>query len=273
VCIQSSAVKRRAGANWPEYLIEAGCLATFMMSAASFATLLQHPASPLSRLALPGVLVRAAMGVAMGLTLAAIVYSPWGRRSGAHMNPVMTLTFLGLGKIAPRDAFSYVAAQFAGGIVGILTADLLLRRLPADPSVNYVTTVPGPTGSLAALAAEAAISFGMMLLVLGASNHPRHQHRTGLYAALLVAVYILVEAPVSGMSMNPARSLGPALLAHTLDSLWIYFAAPAAGMGLAAALFVRARGRMHIRCAKIVHPSTGDCIFRCGHAAPLQEVL
>jgi aquaporin Z len=259
--------------HWPEYVIEGACLASFMVSAAAFATLLQHPASPLSRLLGDGVLSRVAMGTAMGLTLIAIVYSPGGLRSGAHMNPAVTLTFLRLGKIDRHDAIGYLAGQFLGGIVGIAAASVMLGWLPADPPVNYVATVPGRAGILAACVGEAAISFGMMLMVLGVSNHPRHSRRTGVFAGLLVAAYIAIEGPLSGMSMNPARSLGPAILAHTLDSVWIYFAAPLAGMLLAAHIFVRHRGHAHVRCAKLVHPPAGHCIFRCGHARPLQEVL
>lgn len=273
VRIQRVAVIPESRAHWPEYSIEAACLAAFMLSAAAFTTLLQHPASPLSRLDWPPVLLRLPLGLAMGLTLIAIVYSPWGLRSGAHLNPAVTLTFLRLGRIGARDAAGYITAQFAGGLLGIVGATLLLAGLPADPPVRYVTTVPGPAGPLAAFAAEAAISFGMMLLVLGASAHPRHQHRTGLFAGVFVAACITVEAPLSGMSMNPARSFGPALLAGTLDSIWIYAAAPLVGMLLAADVFGWVRGHAHVRCAKLVHPPAGACHFRCGRAAPLQEVL
>jgi len=83
-------------------------------------------------------------------------------------------------------------------------------------------------------------------------------------AGLLVACYITLEAPLSGMSMNPARSFGPALLAGTAGSLWIYFTAPLAGMLAAAELFVRVRGRRRVRCAKLHHPLNVRCIFNCG---------
>ena len=85
-------------------------------------------------------------------------------------------------------------------------------------------------------------------------------------AALFTALfeYITFEAPLSGMSMNPARSLGPALLAGTASTLWIYFAAPLGGMLVAAELFVRTRGRGRVRCAKLHHPRHGRCIFNCG---------
>src|SRR6185436_16170262 len=122
-------------------------------SAAGFATLLRHPASPLASAVgslLWPVLQRVPMGMAMGLTAAAIIYSPLGRRSGAHMNPAVTLTFLRLGKIDGRDAAAYVAAQFAGGAVGIVSATWLFRGLPAHPAINYVATVPGPPGQFAA---------------------------------------------------------------------------------------------------------------------------
>jgi len=254
--------------HWPEYLIEATCLGLFMVSAAGFATLLRHPASPLA----PAIvfapwpaLQRLPMAIAMGLTAAAIIYSPLGRRSGAHMNPAVTLTFLRLGKIEVRDAAAYVAAQFAGGAAGIVAATWLLRGLPAHPAINYVATVPGSAGQFVAFAAETAISFGMMLLVLSTSNIQRLARFTGALAGLLIAAYITLEDPLSGMSMNPARTLGPALLAHTGRSLWIYFAGPPLGMLLAAELFVRVAGADRVRCAKLHHPSGAPCIFHCRH--------
>ena len=205
---------------------------------------------------------RAITGVAMGLTAAAIVYSPWGRRSGAHFNPSVTLTFLRLGRIAPADALFYVLAQFFGGIVGVLAVAALLPSV-ADPAVNYVATVTGPTGFAAAFAGELAISFGMMSMVLLVSNSPRIARFTGAVAACLVAVYITIEAPLSGMSMNPARSLAPALAAGAAKPLWIYFTAPPLGMLLAAEVYVRSFGRAAVRCAKLHHPATGECHFGC----------
>jgi aquaporin Z len=250
----------------PEYAIEAACLALFMISAAGFATLLQHPLSPISHWMAPALVQRIPMGVAMGLTLVFIIYSPLGRRSGAHMNPALTLTFLRLGKVMPADALGYVSAQFVGGAAGIFIADWLFRGLPAHPSVNYVATVPGMTGVTAAFIAEAAISFGLMFMVLNVSNTPQLSRFTGVCAGVLVAIYITVEAPFSGMSMNPARTFGPAMLAHTARTLWIYFTAPPLGMLLAAETYVRTKGRAGVRCAKFYHPLNVRCIFKCGYA-------
>jgi aquaporin Z len=249
--------------HWREYGMETIELACFMVSALVVTALIEHPASPI-RHAIGSPFVRRALtGAAMGLTAASIVYSPWGRRSGAHFNPSVTLTFLRLGKIAPIDALFYVLAQFLGGIAGVPIVAALLRSIVGDPAVNYVATVPGTPGAAAAFVAELAISFGMMSTVLLVSNTPRIAHATGAVAACLVACYITFEAPLSGMSMNPARSLAPALAAGTVRPLWIYFTAPPIGMLLAAEVYVRSFGRESVRCAKLHHPATGRCHFGC----------
>src|SRR5262249_3529461 len=189
---------RRDAVHWPEYAIEAVCLGLFMVSAAGFASLLRHPSSPLASTVAalaPASLQRLPMGIAMGLTAATIIYSPLGRRSGAHMNPAVTVAFLRLGKIAAHDAAAYVAAQFVGGVAGIVAATWLLRGLPAHPAINYIATVPGPPGAAAAFAAEAVMSFGMMLMVLSTSNVRRLARFTGALAGVLIAIYISVEDP------------------------------------------------------------------------------
>jgi aquaporin Z len=184
----------------------------------------------------------------------------------------VTLAFLRLGKVAPPDAAGYVAAQFTGGFAGIVAATVLLGGLPSDAAVNYVATVPGSAGSTAAFAAEAAISFAMMAMVLAISNVPRWSRYTGCAAGALVALYNVFEAPVSGMSMNPARTLGSNVLADAVESLWIYFTAPVAGMLFAAEMFVRWRGPASIRCAKLHHTVGVRCIFRCGYTAASTEI-
>src|SRR5712692_11163615 len=138
--------------HWPEYLIEAACLGTFMISACTFASLLGYPQSPAHMWLMSGIPQRVAMGLAMAFTAIAIIYSPWGKRSGAHMNPSVTLTFWRLGKVAPWDAFFYVLSQFVGGLAGVLIAAAAARQVIAHPSVDYVTTVPGPNGPSVAFA-------------------------------------------------------------------------------------------------------------------------
>jgi aquaporin Z len=241
-------------------------LGAFMMSACAFGVLLEHPTSPL-RVAIPnGELRRAIMGVAMGLTAIAIVYSPLGRRSGAHFNPCVTLTFLRLGKVAPTDALFYILAQFTGGIAGVALARCALGSALGDPAVHYVATLPGPYGVGVAFAAEAAISFLLMSAVLTVSNTPRLSRLTGIVCGLLVATYIRFEAPLSGMSMNPARTFGSALAAFEWRGLWIYFTAPLLGMLGAAEVYLRLFGQDGVFCAKLDHPSDVPCVF-CAYRA------
>jgi len=83
----------------------------------------------------------------------------------------------------------------------------------------------------------------------------------------LVAVYITFEAPISGMSMNPARTFGSAYWAHAWTALWIYFTAPPLGMLLAAELYLRIRGAHRVFCAKLHHHNSARCIFRCNFSA------
>ncbi len=252
--------------HWPEYLIEAWCLGVFMISAAAFGVLLEHPASP-ARQALPDPFARRALtGMAMGLTAIAIIYSPWGKRSGAHFNPAVTLTFARLGKVDPRDAAFYVLAQFAGGAVGLLAACAVLGRTLADPAVNYVATLPGTAGRGAAWGAELAITFVLMTAILHFSNRPRLNRYTGLIAGALVAAYITFEAPFSGMSMNPARTLASALPPRLWGDLWIYFTAPPLGMLAAAQVYVALRGARRVYCAKLHHDNSQRCIFRCRYS-------
>jgi aquaporin Z len=251
-----------AARHWPEYLIEVVGLGIFMLSAATMTATLEHPASPVHALLPSAVMRRMLMGLAMGLTAMAIVYSPWGRRSGAHINPAVTLTFFRLGKISGHDAAWYACAQFIGGVLGIATAASLLHHWIADPHVNFVATLPGARGTEVAFIAEMSISFLLMLVILSASNHPRLAPFTGVIVGVLVASFITFEAPLSGMSMNPARTFGPDLVGDVWRGLWIYFVAPPLGMLAAAELYVSVRGRFAVRCAKL-HHGTGPCIF-CG---------
>ncbi len=249
--------------HWPEYVIEAVLLGVFMIVACAAAVLFEHPDSPV-HLAVPSAHARRALfGLAMGLTAVAIIYSPWGKRSGAHINPSVTLAFLRLGRVQRSDAAFYVAAQFLGAVAGVLAAWGVLGPRLAHPATHFVTTRPGDSGLAVAFVAEVAISLVLMTVVL-AVMASRRARLTGLCAGTLVFLYITFEAPLSGMSMNPARSLGSALAAREIGTLWIYLLAPPLGMQLAAAIFKR---RPVAGCAKLDHPDDVPCIF-CGQGMP-----
>ncbi len=251
--------------HWPEYLMEAFGLGVFMLSACIFGALLEHPASPARQALQDAGLRRLAMGLAMGAIAASLIYSPWGRRSGAHLNPSVTLTFLRLGKVRREDAAFYAAAQATGGLLGVLLAAFVLRGALAHPAVSFVATVPGPEGVAVAFAAEAAISFVLILTVLAVSSSP-YARLTGLAAATLVAAWITFEAPLSGMSMNPARTLASALPSGIWTAAWVYFVAPPAGMLAAAQAFGAMTRWQGAHCAKLDHAPGVRCIF-CGAAA------
>lgn len=250
--------------HWPEYLMEAWGLGIFMISAGFFTILLENPLSPLNGLVPNAELRRVMMGAAMGLTAVAIIYSPWGKRSGAHINPAVTLTFLRLGKIAPQDAAAYAVAQFAGGAVGMALLAALAGPLLAAPQVNFASTVPRPGHTLGAFLAEVLMSALLMTVVLILANRPALNGFTGLAAGALVASFIFLEAPLSGMSINPARSVASALLSGTWTEFWIYLTAPVLGMLGAAEIYLRVQARSRpVLCAKYHHENPYNCIFRC----------
>lgn len=254
---------RTLQAHWPEYLMEAAGLGLFMVSACLFTALFEHPASAV-HLALPNAFSRRVLiGIAMGLTAIAIIYSPWGKRSGAHLNPAVTLTFLRLGKVSRWDAFFYVGSQFIGGAAGVYLSAAILGKAIADPAVQYAVTIPGPSGAYIAFAGEFLISFLLMTTVLHASNSARIARFTGVLAGCLIAAYIALEAPYSGMSMNPARTVASAFPADIWNALWVYFIAPVLAMFAAAALY-RRRGK--IFCAKLRHAPGVPCIFNCDYS-------
>jgi aquaporin Z len=252
--------------HWPEYLMEAACLGLFMVSAFAFGTLLEHPASPLQQAISNSLLRRFLMGLAMGGTAIAIIYSPWGKQSGAHINPCTTLTFFRLGKVSTCDTVLYIVAQFIGGLMGAIIAVASLAAWVSHPSVHYVVTMPGAAGPAAAFVGEVAITFILMTVILHVSNNRGLHKFTGLCAGTLVATYITFEAPISGMSMNPARTFASAVPAHTWTALWIYFTAPLIGMLSAAELYLRTRGPLSVACAKLHHDNSKRCIF-CGKLA------
>jgi aquaporin Z len=250
--------------HWPEYLMEAACLGTFMISAGLFTALLEYPNSAV-RHAIPSDFVRLALnGLAMGLTAIGIIYSPWGARSGAHMNPAVTWTFFRLGKVKPWDALFYPLFQTLGGITGVLLVKFALGKIFSEAPVNYVVTVPGKAGITTAFIAEIAIACGMMLMVLFMTNSPKLARLTGLGGGTLVFLYITFEAPLSGMSINPARTVASALPSGVWTAAWIYLIAPVGGMLLAVEIYRVVRKGARVACAKWNHDMRHRCIF-CGH--------
>ena len=218
--------------HWRAYLLEALGLMAFMLGAGAFGTLFMHPDSPVAA-ALPSDLAkRAGLGLCMGLVTFSIV-TAIGKRTGAHINPAVTLAFWRQGKIGGWDAAFYTLAQFAGAMI----APALLLAAIGDPfaheKVMHATSQPGPDGVGVAWTAEFVISFALMSVILAVLDSRRLAPALPAIVGALIALYIIFEAPLSGMSMNPARSFGSALTAGEWHGIWVYFTAPMLAMLLA----------------------------------------
>jgi aquaporin Z len=186
-----------------------------------------------------GQVGRVASVVAPGLTVAAIVLA-LGALSGAHLNPAVSLAFATRGYFPWRRVPGYVAVQLAGALL----ACLLLAALFAHAGDLAMTEPGAGISDVQALAIEIAITFGLVTVILGTAAEARN---TGPLSALAVGGYIalagLWSSPVSDASMNPARSLAPAIVALDFHDVWIYIAGPIVGAGLAVALTALLLGR------------------------------
>jgi aquaporin Z len=242
--------------------MDGALLGLFMISACVNVVLLEHPASPV-RAAITSALVRRVLvGLAMGLTAACLVYSRWGKRSGAFMNPALVLCFLRLGKLSVMDAVGYIAAQLVGSVGGVFLAALVLPGLVSDPAVNYVATIPSG-GAGPAFLAEFCLAFVLLSAVMTVNRSPRFAPYAGACAAVLVALFISAAAPISGMSINPARTFGSAVWAHLWAGFWIYLSAPLLGMLAGVELQRRLTSRHERLCGKLNHDETVTCFVRC----------
>jgi aquaporin Z len=249
--------------HWRLYVYEGAELAWFMVAACVCTVILFGAASPVVR-AVPGAAWRrVVMGVAMGVTAVMIIHSPMGKRSGAHFNPAITLTYLRLGKIGVWDAVFYVVGQFVGGVAGVGVSAVMLGKWLAQPSVEYAVTVPGIGGTAGAFGAELFMATLLMGVVLWTTNRARFAKYTSYAVGVLIANYIFFFAPVSGFSINPARTVGSAVFARVWTAEWVYFVAPLLGMFVAAEVYLRMYGEGSVICAKL-HPSPSElCPFRC----------
>jgi aquaporin NIP len=173
---------------------------------------------------LPGPAIALAFGLAVGVMIYAL-----GHVSGAHFNPAVTLGFASVGRCPWNIARWYWLAQFSAALAAIALLDLALPG-----GAGFGATLP-KAGLLASLAWEAVLTFFLMFVILAVATDPRvPADFAGLAIGATVTLDALVGGPVSGASMNPARSLAPALWQGTASSLWIYFLGPAAGAVAAA---------------------------------------
>ena len=249
--------------NWRFYVFEGAELAVFMISACVFTVVLFDPSEPALRLIADAVVRRILLGIAMGATAALIIRSPMGKQSGAHFNPAITLTYLRLGKIAIQDAVFYVGFQFVGAVSGVAVSALLLRSSLASPVADYAVTIPANYGTAAAFFAELFMAALLMGVVLWISNRPSLANYISYCVGVLIALYVLFFAPVSGFSINPARTTGSAVFAGVWTAGWLYFVAPLLGMMTSAEIYLRSFGADRVLCAKLNPDPKYPCPFLC----------
>lgn len=236
---------------WPLWCSELIGTALLVAVGCSLVILDFGPGSPVMTL-VPGAGARRALtGFLFGGVGALVALSPVGKVSGAHINPAVTLAFWLLGRMKARVAVGYVVAQLAGGILGALA----LRTWGAmGASTGYAATRPGPAGPWVAVLGEGMATFCLVAGLFLFLGHPRLRHKTPALFPFLYAVLVWIEAPLSGASTNPARSLGPGLVAGSLDGWWVYWLGPLLGTLAAIALAKAPWARsFEIRVAKVFH--------------------
>lgn len=227
--------------NWPSYLMEFFGLAGFVLAAGLLTIFLEHPDFPVMKSTLKDfpLLRRIPLGIIMGGYITAVILL-FGKKSGAHINPSVTWTFFRLGKINFTNAVFFTIAQFAGAISAALLLKYTLGSWFGHPLINYGNTVPKPPhNAMSAFAAEFIISFILMLVVLIAGSSRRFEKYVAPVSGILIALYLIIEIPWSGMSLNPARSFAGALAADEWNYLWIYFVSPTVAMLTAAEVFLQ----------------------------------
>lgn len=223
--------------------------AILLMAGLSIVILMFGVGSPMADY-IPEVKVRQSLtGFLFGSVGACIALSPIGKFSGAHVNPVVTLAFWVFGKIEGRLTITYIAAQFCGAVFGCLP---LLLWGKMGESINFGATVPGQGYTFFdAFLGELITTFFLVFMLIVFIGFRELRRFTPFMVPFLYAIMVPIEADVSGISTNPARSFGPAVVSGEWMAWWIYWIGPLAGTFLACVMGSRIARR--IRIAKLYY--------------------
>lgn len=174
----------------------------------------------------------------MGIYITSIALAV-GKLSGGFANPILSWAFFRIKKISFINFCAYCAAQFLGAIAAVILLHITFDKIFEHPLIDDSITKPKPGHSLgAAFIAEFIISFIFVITILFALSSKKLEKYNAFIAGLLIALFLIIELPYSGMSMNPARSFASALVAWKWQEVWIYFVAPIIAMLLATELFL-----------------------------------
>jgi aquaporin Z len=270
---QSASLADAFTAHWREYLMEAAELGLLMFCICLFGTVLYSSASPVSRLELSFTEKATLMGLGVAATTFLIIRSPFGRRSGAHFNPAITITYFFLGRVHRWDAINYLASHFCGAVAGVFVAHLVLGERLSEVPVSYMITIPGPHVDLIAFVLEFVLSAVLFGVVLFATNRWPLARFSPLIVSVVIVFYYAFCPALSGFSVNPARSFSSAMFAQIWWGIWIYFAGPCLGMLAAAIAYIRRTGSERVYCAKIFHDLQTPCPFNCRFHQLYREAL
>jgi aquaporin Z len=233
---------------------EAAGTALFVLGALSAVALVLGAGSPVGGLG--GSARELLAGALVATVVSAIAVSPLGRLSGAHLNPAVTLAFRALGCVSRHDVAGYLVAQLAGALAG----GLLFRALWGSVAASVGGGVTHPTVPVAvALALEASMTAALVATIAVFVSRERLARWTPAAIWPVLTVLIWKAGPLTGTSLNPARSAGPALAFNDLADLWLYVVAPMAGALATAVALRRPQALARPLTAKLFHDERYAC--------------
>lgn len=248
-----------AGWHWTEWACELVGTMVLIFGGLSAVTFDFMPHSPLAALVPSRYWRFLVTGILFASTGALVTVSPLGRRSGAHLNPAVSLAFFTQGHLHRADLAGYVVSQSAGALVGAALVRWWWGH--AATSLHDGLTVPGPGVSpWEAAAIEAAMTGCLVLVIFFFVSSPRTARWTPLAVLVTIAVLVWQAAPLTGTSLNPARSLGPAVVTGDFRAYWVYVVGPLSGALAATALWLAVPRRT--LTAKLFHDPAYRSIFR-----------
>jgi aquaporin Z len=190
-----------------------------------------------------GAVTHVGISLTFGLIVMAMIYS-LGNISGAHMNPAVTLAFTVAGRFQLRQVLPYIISQLAGAFLASVTLKYLF---PSDETLG--TTLPAGS-EMQSFILEFILTFFLMFVIINVATGSKEQ---GMFAGLAIGSTVLLEAmfagPICGASMNPARSISPAIVSGHLEHLWIYIAAPISGAAFAILIYKILHYKSNKECA------------------------